>query len=150
LAFAGLFLAGLAIARFACAVGLVTALRLFAALGESTVRALVVAARLLRAGLVLACFLALGLLSGFGLLLAGALLPGAAIGLFAPGIGLPALVAGAPLRCLPALGLLALLARAALRLHCPLALLTGAALGLLAVCRLAAGLLSVIAATLGG
>src|SRR3546814_6468943 len=63
LAFADLLLARLAFACIANAVGLFTALGLFAALGESTIRALVVAARLL----------SLGLLAGFSPLLPGAL-----------------------------------------------------------------------------
>src|SRR3546814_14919823 len=76
LAFADLLLARLAFACIANAVGLFTALCLFAALGESTIRALVVAARLLSPGL----------LAGFSLLLPGALFAGAAPCMSAPGV----------------------------------------------------------------
>src|SRR3546814_5125029 len=88
LAFADLLLARLAFACIANAVGLFTALCLFAALGESTIRALVVAARLLSPGL----------LAGFSLLLPGALFAGAALCLSAPGGGLLEVVAGATAR----------------------------------------------------
>ncbi|MDN5781453.1 MAG: hypothetical protein L0H23_05425 [Luteimonas sp.] len=93
LAFTRLLFARLLCARIAQAVGLFTALRLFATLGKSMVRVLVVATRLLSLGLLsLRLFplglrapglLSLGLVPGFGL--PAALFTGAAFGLLLAG-----------------------------------------------------------------